>query len=439
MKTLDATSPQPSSMMEYSGAVGGAGDNVVLDKMAEFDKSQRILVVDDEPEIVDEMKDFLQNKGHSCETAYSAQEALKKLEAVPEISIVLTDVRMPGMSGLELLGTLRKPPYADRQIEVVVLTGHAGRDEAIQALHNGAIDFLIKPVSLKKVQFAVFRAHEVLRTRFMEMITRQKMAETLEEERHTSQIQREFVAMISHEFRTPLAIIDGAAQRLIRRKDIVTSEEVVERADRIRVAVTRMTTLIDDTLGATRLDAGVIKYAPAACHPIDLIRMICQNQQDLHPRHDVVFDAGSLPENIVADAGLLEQVLVNMVANAIKYTPEGNLVEVVGGGGDGYMTVSVHDKGIGIPTVELPHLFDRYFRASNTTGIPGTGIGLYWVKRLVEMHGGSICVQSVEDEGSTFTIKIPNTPPIASLDEVERNTCENASSDGSAWFEGAGR
>lgn len=390
--------------------------------LAHFEKSQRILVVDDEPDIVDEMSSFLENKGHSCEIAFSATEALERLVSVPEISIVLTDIRMPGMSGLDLLGALRQPPYMDRQIEVVVLTGHAGRDEAIQALHNGAIDFLVKPVSLKAIQISVSRALEVLRTRFMEALTRQKLAETLEEERRTNLIQREFVAMVSHEFRTPLAIIDGAAQRLNRRKDVLSGGEIEERVGRIRTAVTRMTDLISDTLCASRLDAGHIKFAPTACRFVELIRTVCQTQQDLNTGHRVTFDPGQLPEVMVADSNLLELVVGNLVMNAIKYSPEGKCVEIVGGVDGNFATLTVRDNGIGIPPQDIPHLFDRYYRASNTTGIPGTGIGLFLVKRLIEVHDGSIEVESIEGKGSAITIWISGTITAAPPTEAEEHS-----------------
>ena len=255
----------------------------------------------------------------------------------------------------------------------------------------------------------------------MEVIIRQKMASALEEERRTNQIQREFVSMVSHEFRTPLAIIDGTAQRLIRRKNKLTSEEVEERAGRIRNAVTRMTDLIADTLCATQLDAGNIEFSPTVCQLADLIGTVCQTQREMNPSHRITFDPGLVPESMIADPRLLEQIFVNLVSNAIKYSPDGSRVEVCGGCEGQFVTVTVRDNGIGIPSKDMPRLFERYFRASNTTGIPGTGIGLHLVKWLVEMHGGTVTVQSADGQGTTITVRMSNTLTAAGRNNVASN------------------
>lgn len=234
-----------------------------------------------------------------------------------------------------------------------------------------------------------------------------QLSEALEKERQYSALHRQFVAMASHEFRTPLAIIDGAAQRMIRRADRMTADELRDRVGKVRHAVSRMVGLIDSTLSASRMEAGQVELAPAPCSLHQILQSVCRHHQEIAPEHDIRLDLGDAPDQIVADPKLLEQMFTNLVSNAVKYSPQKGPVDIHLAGQGQTVRISVRDTGVGIPSDELPKLFERFFRASTSTGIPGTGIGLNLVRELVHLHGGSVRVESVENTGSTFTVCLP--------------------------------
>ena len=235
----------------------------------------------------------------------------------------------------------------------------------------------------------------------------EQLAQALQKEQKLNTLQRDFVSLVSHEFRTPLTIIDGAAQRLVRRKEMVTPEDLVARTDKIRAAVQRMTGLIEGTLYASRLDAGAIRMERQPCDLKGLIREVCARQAEISQFHDIRVDVAGLPEDIHADPKLLDQVFTNLMSNAVKYTPDDPHIEVKGWTDGDFAAVSVRDHGVGVPADDLPRLCERFFRARTSTGITGTGIGLNLVKQLMEMHQGTIEVDSVEGQGSVFTVRLP--------------------------------
>ncbi|MGH1482472.1 MAG: ATP-binding protein [Geminicoccales bacterium] len=245
----------------------------------------------------------------------------------------------------------------------------------------------------------------------------------LQKERELSCLQRQFVSMVSHEFRTPLAIIDGNAQRLERRKASITEEKLGGMLAKIRTSVLRMTDLMESILSSSRLEDGKIKYEPTNCDVVDLLRDVSNAFRDLKTGHEIIDNIGDLPPTITADEKLLRQIFSNLLSNAVKYSPEGTSVRLTAHRGyQNDIVISVSDEGVGIPKHELKELFQRFFRASTSTGIPGTGIGLHLVKHLVEMHGGEIDVESRPGEGSTFLIRLPINQPPVKQDERGRTT-----------------
>ncbi|MGI9502693.1 MAG: ATP-binding protein [Geminicoccaceae bacterium] len=238
-----------------------------------------------------------------------------------------------------------------------------------------------------------------------------RLEEALDRERELSNLQRQFVSMVSHEFRTPLGIIDGSIQRLRRRLDQLPKEKILSSFDKIQRAVKRLVHLMESTLSTSRLEAGSIAIAVEACDVRALLNEVCSDQQAMSNQHTIVTDLEPLPSQIQADEALLRQTFSNLLSNAVKYSPEGEYVWVEGSVEDGKAIVAVRDQGVGIPEAELPRLFERFFRASTSTGIPGTGIGLNFVRHLVEMHHGTIDVSTKAGEGSAFIVSLPIEGP----------------------------
>ncbi len=240
-----------------------------------------------------------------------------------------------------------------------------------------------------------------------------RVAAALAREREVSIQQRRFVAVTAHEFRTPLTIIDGAAQRLLRYAGRMTPADLSVRAQKIRSAVARMSQLVDTTLNSASLDAGQIAMNRGPLDLVELVVGVCRRLEGLAPGFALEVTASEAEVVIDGDPRLLDQVFTNLVTNAVKYSGQSQRIEIAIGRTDGAATVAVRDYGIGVPRDELAQLFTRFFRASTAKGLPGTGIGLNLVKELVALHAGEIAVDSRVGEGSCFTVTLPVLGPVS--------------------------
>ena len=271
----------------------------------------------------------------------------------------------------------------------------------------------------------VFRNNAIELMRSQHMLARQAamLGEQLEQEQRLTLLQRNFVSMASHEFRTPMTIIDGHARRLDKIKDTVEPEEIGERAGKIRSAVLRMTHLIDNLLNSSRLiDGGAgFYFHPAEMDMTTLLQEVCQLHREMVPGSPIVERFSAAPMAMVGDAKLLFQAVSNLLSNAVKYSPDGGTIEVEATGTADEVAVAIADHGIGIPPGDLPQLFERYHRGSNVSGIVGTGVGLYLVKMAVELHHGRVDVETKEGEGTRFTIRLPRQPAAAMKDWSPRD------------------
>jgi signal transduction histidine kinase len=260
---------------------------------------------------------------------------------------------------------------------------------------------------------SVFRENAVALASSQRRLLEQAAAleQGLENERHLAAQQRDFVSMTSHEFRTPLTIIDGHAQRLIKSRDRLDPMDAAERGMRIRSAVQRITNIMDSLLGASRVLDGQAVFHPNDLDPSTLLRDACQAHRDATRGAVITEDYSSLPATIHGDQKLLFHAFSNLISNAIKYSPAGSPTEVIARQESGWLVVQVRDQGIGIPARDRERLFERYFRGSNATSIAGTGVGLHLVSMVVALHHGEVLVESLEVVGSRFVVRLPVIPP----------------------------
>ena len=238
-----------------------------------------------------------------------------------------------------------------------------------------------------------------------------QMKSALDTHEKTIELQRQFVSMASHEFRTPLAIISGSIQHLERSRKQITSDYLISKTAKVRTALDRINRLINSTLSLSKMNAGQVELEISDCNIKNLLEHIHDYFQDITKEHVIIATYEKLPDRIKVDAGIIEQIIGNLISNAIKYSPETKNIYLHAKECSGVVEISITDEGMGIPENDLPHLFDCFYRSQNSHGIPGTGVGLHLVKRFTEMHGGHVKVQTEENRGSCFTLYFPVSGP----------------------------
>lgn len=317
------------------------------------------------------------------------------------------------MTGLCVAGAMM---YVRRAISVPIL----GLADCMHRL--AANDTGIEPQSLERHDEIgeMARAVTVFRSNAIDLMNSRigleqqasMLREKLVEEQRLMLLQRNFVSMASHEFRTPITIIDAHAQRLIAMKDQLSPQDLVERARKIRGSVHRMTHLIENLMDSMRVIDGDVKlyFHPTRVDLRALLREVCALQREITPHAQILENVRTGGTALDGDASLLFQVFSNLLSNAIKYSPDGALINVELDAQGPWLMVAVLDRGIGIPDVDRARLFERYHRGSNVAGIAGTGLGLYFVRTVVELHGGEVRAESREGGGSRLCVKLPCTP-----------------------------
>ncbi len=237
--------------------------------------------------------------------------------------------------------------------------------------------------------------------------TDQDMRKALAHERELSELKSRFVAVASHEFRTPLAAILSSVELLDAYGASFPAEERRELLGQIKTAVARMTGMVEQVLLTSRLELGTFKFeAKPLAVPEWLVRMMAEFELGNRQGERVSLTCDGLDAPRAADQQLLRHVVVNLLGNALKYSdPDTPVTFEVSGVGD-YLHLRISDQGIGIPEADLPHLFGSFHRGTNVGNIAGTGIGLHIVKECVDLHQGTIEVSSQPGKGSTFTVQL---------------------------------
>lgn len=244
-------------------------------------------------------------------------------------------------------------------------------------------------------------------------ITKRKQAEAdilhaLKKEQELNELKSRFVSMVSHEIRNPLNSISTAAQLIERYGEQWSQDKKQDFFQRIKVNVKLLTEILEDVLLIGKVDAGKLEVQPTAI----VIESFCRDlleeiKLNLNGSHEMVFTTQGKCTNVYIDKKILRHILYNLLVNAVKYSPAGSKVCLELFCHEQNFIFKVRDEGIGIPLENQPQLFESFYRAENVKNISGTGLGLYIVKKYIDISGGSISVESQVGVGSIFTVSLP--------------------------------
>ena len=244
-------------------------------------------------------------------------------------------------------------------------------------------------------------------------ITDQKKAEediqtTLLREKELNELKSRFVTLASHEFKTPLSVILSSVSLIEKYPESDQQDKRLKHIHRIKSNVNNLKQILNDFLSLEKLEGGIVQNCPVETDLTHLIREAIQDMENsLKEDQHIGLQTEGTPRPIFVDIQLLRNILNNLLSNAIKYSPEGVDIDCTLSYHPTTFDIAVKDQGIGIPPEEQAQLFERFFRATNTTGISGTGLGLSIVKRYLDLMGGEIHLTSIPGQGSTFTVSLP--------------------------------
>lgn len=367
----------------------------------------RVLVVDDEENVLFTIEAILKMDGYQVDTSLTGERAIELIRH-NDYDVVLTDLRLADMSGQDILAAVREATPAT---VAVLLTGYASLDSALAALREGAYDYLIKPSDPEALRATVRRGLE--RRQLLRRITR------LEE---LDELKSQFLSIASHELRTPITAVSGFAQLAVRsleehlkaeppddpawRKDL---ERLVRQLNVIQGQSAKLGRLVRELLDVSRIQSGRLEFRIAPVNVADLVREVTEQMHLGTPAHTLTIDANGDGPVISGDRDHLEQVVGSLLDNAMKYSPAGGDVTIsVTKEGDEALIVVV-DRGMGIPRDQLSKVFDLFYRTAEAESrrTPGLGLGLYITRGIVERHGGRIWMESEPGQWTKVTVALP--------------------------------
>ncbi len=395
--------------------------------MTKIDKP-KILVVNDDANSLFALTSLLaqwaEQENYEVIAARSGEEGLRHV-LLHDFAVILLDVNMPGMDGFETAEAIHQRARS-ADIPIIFVTAFlADEIDRLKAYQKGAVDFLFTPV-IPQILYAKVAVFVALATKNEELKkqARQLSQRTTEltatnkrltreiEERKVAERQNhakdEFLAMLGHELRNPLSAISSAAS-LIGLPGVST--DGVERARAIILRQSRhLSRIVDDLLDLSRAMSGKILLSKTTLDLAALVRTCIETYKTTGRLADYRLSVNLAPGWVDGDPTRVEQIISNLIDNALKYTPPGGRIDIASAAVDGHVVLTVSDSGVGISAELLPHVFDVFVQGTSTLerSQGGLGIGLSLVRRLTELHGGSVNAHSDgSGHGCTFTISLP--------------------------------
>jgi signal transduction histidine kinase len=382
----------------------------------------KILVVDDEPEVLRSVHNLLRID-YQVVTTESGFQALSVLREDPEICVILSDQRMPGMSGVEVLHQAEAiRPETTR----LLFTAHSDIRAVIDAINQGHVfRYVAKPWEPDELETVI---HQAVERRDL-IVEKKRLVAELQAANaklvEANRLKTSFLEVASHELNTPVTVVLGLTDLWsmslgcdCKGPERQWVERIQTAALRLAKTVHRMFKLVRSNKFSQALDIETVELEPLFEQAVEALRPHLQSRGQ-----SIVMKVEPALGAIEADASKLSDVMINLLANAIKFTPDNGTIRILGQRLEGFhdwVRVAVEDEGVGVPCGEQPHLFEPFFTGFDTLHHSsgdyqfckrGIGLGLSLVKTFIELHGGRVDCQSAPDRGSTFEFVLPRHQP----------------------------
>jgi len=408
--------------------------------------SYKVLITEDDKVTALLERQIVSNLGYEVTTVAEDAKATLESIAVNKPDIVLMDINLPGeMDGIATARHISK----EYGIPVIYITGNEDDVTIKRAIESHSFGYILKPIRPEVLYTAIEmtmqryqlehqlkasesrlkilnekleekvaeRTSELVQNNHQleqEIVRRQEvelnLKESLVREKELNELKSRVVTMVSHELKTPLTTILSSIQLIAFHVDNRAPLEKIQSHTRvIERTVHELTNLINDTLFLSRADAGKVERKDVPVYFDSLLESVLSPlKQGIGKQYKFIIKIDKhIPKTLWFDASLVKTSLTNLISNAVKYSPDNNKVNIKVSYENDNISIDVKDEGIGIPAKDQVHLFKLFHRASNTTNIEGSGIGLAIVKRCCDMLEGDVSFRSKEGEGTTFTMRIP--------------------------------
>lgn len=394
------------------------------------DANPKLLIVDDDIALAKTLAGILKRSGYEVQAVHAGQQGVDALKNDAGIDVVLIDIRLPDMNGLDVLKAVKR---INAETGAIMVTGHAETETAVEALNQGAFAYIQKPYNPMEVKSAIERVLEKQRLTRENKELLSKLQEYNKElgvkvQEKTSELQDKnlqllamierleelnesksrFVANASHELQTPMTSLIGFSSMLVDYGDSLKKEERDKFLLIIRDETLRLARLSSDLLDISRIQEGRITLKFKKVNLESLAEKVREKMKMVKEKVSIDISFDDKSRTAITDEDKMHQVLTNLVGNALKYSPDQSSVKITGKKTNGIITVSVSDQGPGIPDDEKEKIFEPFYRVQSNANqkIKGTGLGLPIAKAIVEALGGKISVQRNKDKGTSFSFTV---------------------------------
>ncbi len=362
----------------------------------------KILVLDDEPAILNEVEEWLNLEGYETITAGNGRDGIQKIrDHRPDL--VISDLSMPEMNGYSVLAKLQKEPGL-AAIPFIFLTGHSDKASMRACMELGADDYLTKPFTHKEMLAAIQSR----------LKRRQVITQDIKQE--IDELKQRLIRTVNHELKTPLISLSYVQQVIERQLEQLSREDISQLLQALRDGTNRLQHLVQQTVTLAHIDAGeisaeTIRENTSPVYLWQIIPMATDNARRFAYRNRdgmITVDQRDPDSALYGDPKLLTQILGELIANALNFSPEGSEVSITQWKSGGRVWLSILDRGSGMASADLVKAQQPFEQIGRTVREQqGMGLGLVVAKRIVELHDGELQLGSVSEKGTQVTLSFP--------------------------------